>query len=164
MTEKTYNHEDNDSIYQTYFYDNQTRGSVLIHPQHNLNDSELFIAMVFAKQGQKVKLLNEQAAEGIKTPDAEINEEIWEFKELSAKAVSIKNTIQRGLAIGKKRASNIAYHINNNQADIKDINRGIARALIWDREQFLQKIVLIFNNGTVKIKTREELNNGKYFQ
>lgn len=120
--------------------------------------------MVFAKQGQKVKLLNKQAAEGIKTPDAEINEEIWEFKELSAKAVSIKNTIQRGLAIGKKRASNIAYHINNNQVDIKDINKGIARALIWDREQFLQKIVLIFNNGTVKIKTREELNNGKYFQ
>jgi len=163
LTEKNH-YENTNSIYQTYFYDDQTGGYVLIHPQHNINNSELFIAYTFAKQGQQVKLLSEQAPEGIKTPDAEINGEIWEFKELTPDAISIKNTIQRGVAIGKKRASNLAYHINNNQANIRDINRGIARALIWDTEQFLQKIALIFNNGTILIKTREELDNGQYFQ
>ncbi|MDB9511200.1 hypothetical protein PN499_08400 [Kamptonema animale CS-326] len=36
---------------------------------------------------------------------------MWEFKELSAEAVNIGNAFQRGVAIAKKRAPNLGYHI-----------------------------------------------------
>jgi len=46
---------------------------VLIHQQHNLNNSESFVAEVLAKMGKRVRMLSEQAAEGVITPDAEID-------------------------------------------------------------------------------------------
>jgi hypothetical protein len=149
--------------YERYFYDENTGGFVLIHQDHNTNDSERFVAEVFASLGRRVKLLSEQASPGIRTPDAEINGEIWEFKELSQEAVSIKNAVQRGVAVAKKRAPNMAYHINC-KANIEDINRGIIRALVWDTERLLQKIALVFNDGRMQVLTREELDNGQYFQ
>ena len=148
--------------YERYYYDERTGGFVLIHQNHNTNDSERWVAEVFARQGRRVKLLSEQAAPGIRTPDAEIDGEIWEFKELSSEAVSIKNTVQRGVAVAKKRAPNVAYHINTD-ADIADINKGITRALVWDTEKLLQKISLVFNDGRVQVLTREELDNGESF-
>lgn len=151
-----------DPEFERYYYDENTGGFVLIHLNHNNNNSEKFVAKVFAKLGKRVKLLSEQAPIGIRTPDAEINGEIWEFKELSPEAVSIKNTVQRGVAIAKKRAPNVAYHINKT-VSIGDINRGIARAMIWDTEKFLQKIAIVFNDSRVQVLTREELDNGQYF-
>ncbi|HBB35514.1 MAG TPA: hypothetical protein DC064_27925 [Cyanobacteria bacterium UBA9273] len=149
--------------YERHYYDGYTGGFVLIHQAHNTTASEIFTAEVLARLGRRVKLLSEQSASGIRTPDAEINGEIWEFKELTQEAVSIKNTIQRGVAIAKKRASNVAYHINT-EANIGDINRGITRAMVWDTEMLLQKIALVFNDGNVQVLTREELDNGQYFQ
>ncbi|MEG3851013.1 hypothetical protein QT971_28580 [Microcoleus sp. herbarium19] len=151
-----------DPEYERYYDDDDTGGFVLIHVNHNTNDSEKFVAEVFAKLGRRVKLLSEQAAPGVRTPDAEIDGEIWEFKELSPEAVSIKNTVQRGVAVAKKRAPNVAYHINT-EVDIEDINRGISRAMVWDTERLLQKISIVFNDSQVQILTREELDNGQYF-
>jgi hypothetical protein len=149
--------------YERYFYDENTGGFVLIHQDHNTTDSERLVALVFASLGRRVKLLSEQAPPGIRTPDAEIDGELWEFKELSQEAVSIKNTVQRGVAVAKKRAPNVAYHINT-EANIEDINRGITRALVWDTQRLLQKIALVFNDSIVQVLTREELDNGRYFQ
>ena len=149
--------------YERYYYDEDTGGFILIHQNHNTNNSERFIAEILARLGRRVKLLSEQAAPGIRTPDAEIDGEIWEFKELSPEAVSIKNTVQRGVAVAKKRARNVAYHINT-EANIADINKGITRAMVWDTERLLQKISLIFNDGKVQELTREELDNGESFQ
>ncbi|WP_333171317.1 MULTISPECIES: CdiA C-terminal domain-containing protein [unclassified Microcoleus] len=71
--------------------------------------------------------------------------------------------VQRGVAVAKKRARNVAYHINT-EVDIADINKGITRAMVWDTERLLQKITLIFNDGKVQELTREELDNGESFQ
>lgn len=109
--------------YNRYYYDSSTGGFILIHQDHNTNLSEIFLAEIFARQGKRVILLSERGDEGVKTPDANIDGEIWEFKELSPDAISIKNTIQRGVAVAKKRAPNLAYHINNENADLKDINK-----------------------------------------
>lgn len=149
--------------YERYFYNENTGGFVLIHQDHNTTDSEKFVAKVFAVQGKRVKLLSEQAAAGIRTPDAEIDGELWEFKELSVDAINISNAVQRGVAVAKKRAPNVAYHINT-AANIRDINTGIARAIFWDRESFLQKLAIVFNDNRVQVLTREEMENGQYFQ
>ena len=149
--------------YERYYYDEDTGGFVLIHQDHNINDSERFVAVVFAKLGRRVKLLSEQAASGIRTPDAEIDGEIWEFKELSPEAINVSNAFQRGVAVAKKRAPNVAYHINTN-VDIEEINKGITRALVWNTEKLLQKIYLVFNDEKVRSLSREELDNGEDFQ
>ncbi len=149
--------------YERYYLDVVTGGFVLLHQTHNTNASELFVAEVFARLGRRVKLLSEQALPGVRTPDAEINGEIWEFKELSPEATSISNAVQRGVAAGKKRAPNVAYHINT-EADIAGINTGIARAMVWDTEKLLQRVALVFNDGRVQILNREELENGERFQ
>jgi Contact-dependent growth inhibition CdiA C-terminal domain len=149
--------------YERYYYNEDTGGFVLLHQAHNTNYSELFVALVFAKLGRRVKLLSEQAPSGVKTPDAEINGEIWEFKELSAEAVNIGNAFQRGVAIAKKRAPNLGYHINT-IVDIKEVNKGLARALVWDTDKRLKRIELIFNDETVQTLTREELDYGQNFR
>jgi hypothetical protein len=76
-------YENAEPEYQRYYFDEIAGGFVLIHQQHNLNDSESFVAEVLAKMGKRVRILSEQAAEGVRTPDAEIDGEICEFKELT---------------------------------------------------------------------------------
>jgi hypothetical protein len=57
----------------------------------------------------------------------------------------------------------VAYHINT-EANIRDINTGIARAIFWDRQNFLQKLAIVFNDSRIQVLTREEMENGQYFQ
>ena len=56
---------------------------MLIQRNQNLNNSEFFLAEVLAKIGMRVKMLSEEAAEGVTTPDAERDGQICEFKELT---------------------------------------------------------------------------------
>ena len=59
--------------YQRYYFDDKYGGLVLIHQQHNLNNLESFVAEVLAKMRKRVRMLSEQAVEGVRTPDAEID-------------------------------------------------------------------------------------------
>lgn len=147
--------------YKQYYFDDRTGGFVLIHQNHNTTDSELFIAQVFAKLGKKVKLLSEQTEIGMKTPDAEIDGELWEFKELK-NAINVRGATQRDIRNGRKQARNIAYHINQDY-NINDINGGIESAIRFDPQGLIETITLIFNDETSKILTREELDNGANF-
>lgn len=52
------------------------------------------VAEVLAKMGKRVKMLSEQAAEGVRTPDAEIDGEICEFKELTEQTQNIRDRVQ----------------------------------------------------------------------
>lgn len=66
-------YENPEPEYRRYSFDEIAGGFVLIHQQHNLNNSELFLAEVLAKMGKRVRMLSKQAAEGVITPDAEID-------------------------------------------------------------------------------------------
>ncbi len=148
--------------YEQHYFDENTGGFVLIHRNHNTTPSEVFVAEVFAEQGKRVKLLSEQFWEGRKVPDAEIDEEFWEFKEL-CNATNIRGATQRDIREGRKQARNIAYHINQ-AYDISRINAGIESAIRFDDKQLVEKITLIFNNGYSETLTREEIENGERFQ
>ena len=149
------------SEYQRYYFDEDTGGFVLIHQEHKLTDSELFVAETFAGQGSRVKLLGEQNLEGIKTPDAELDGEFWEFKELR-NAINVRGAVQQDIREGKKQARNIAYHINQD-FNIVDINAGIQTAIRFDENRLVQQITLIFRTGSFKTLTRSELENGEGF-
>ena len=66
-------YENPEPEYRRYSFDEIAGGFVLIHQQHNLNNSESLVAEVLAKMGKRVRMLSEQAAEGVITPDAEID-------------------------------------------------------------------------------------------
>lgn|GEM_PF-552947 len=150
--------------YKRYYFDEETGGFVLIHLQHQTTDSDRFIARTLARLGKQVWLLSEHAAEGIKTPDAEVDGEIYEFKELTEQSRNIRNRIQEG--IGKARnqgATTVIYHINRVDYEIEDINRGIRQAFFWDRQQQIQTIALIFQTGETQTIAREDWENGQRF-
>lgn len=150
--------------YQRYYFDEDTGGFVLIHQEHNTIESDCFIAEILAKQGKRVSLLSEQASEGVKTPDAEIDGEVYEFKELTEQSQSLANRVQEGIGKARKQGvRGVIYHINRTNYDINQINRGLRQAFFWDKERQIQKISLLFPDGNLKTITREEWENGNNF-
>ena len=150
--------------YQRSYFDEVAGGFVLIHQQHNLNNSESFVAEVLAKMGKRVTLLSEQAAEGVRTPDAEIDDEICEFKELTKESSNLKNRVQEGFGKAKNQSANaVIFHVNIEIYDIREIDEGIRQAIYWDVNNLMQTIILVFNNQSVQKISREEWENGKRF-
>ncbi len=119
--------------YQQTYFDQETGGFVLIHEQHGKQDiqSEQFVAQAFAEQGKQVRLLKEIGLpEGMKTPDAEIDGVLWDFKRLTEDATSLANRVQAGIKQAiKQSAENVGYHIDRSEYDLSEIERGIKRAL-----------------------------------
>lgn len=148
--------------YERHYFDQKTGGFVLIHQNHNTTISEVFVAIVLARKGKRVKLLSEQFEQGKKIPDAQIDGEFWEFKEL-CNATNVRGATQRDIRQGRKQAGNIAYHINQDY-EISRINAGIESAIRFDDKRLLKRITLIFNNGSSESLTREEIENGERFQ
>jgi hypothetical protein len=138
---------------------------VLIHQQHNLNNSESFVAEVLAKMGKRVTLLSEQAAEGVRTPDAEIDGQICEFKELTESTRNIRYRVQEGISRAKTQgASAVIFHINRENYDVWKINAGIKQGLFWDTQNHIQQIIFVANSKQIQIITREDWQNGRPFQ
>jgi hypothetical protein len=151
-----------ESEYQRYYFDIDSGGFVLIHREHSTTVSEIFVAEFLAKQGNQVKLLSERAELREKTADAEVDGELWEFKELR-NATNVRGAVQRDIRDGKKQARNIAYHINQDY-NILDINEGIRSAVRMDSRRLIGKITLIYNSCESETLTREELENGQNFR
>lgn len=157
-------YENAEPEYRRSYFDEVGGGFVLIHQQHNLNDSESFVAEVLAKMGKRVTLLSEQAAEGVRTPDAEIDGEICEFKELTNSTKNIRYRIQEGISRAKNQgAAAVIIHINRETYEFWKINDGIRKAFYWDEKQLIQTIILVFNSQEVQKITREEWENGRRF-
>lgn len=158
-------YENAEPEYRRYYFDEVAGGFVLVHQQHNLNNSESFVAEVLAKMGKRVKLLSEQAAEGVRTPDAEIDGEICEFKELTEQTQNIRDRVQEGISRAKNQgASAVIIHINRENYDVWKINAGIKQALFWDTQNQIQKIIFVANRQQIQIITREDWQNGRPFQ
>ncbi|MEG4278183.1 hypothetical protein QUA62_11985 [Microcoleus sp. MON1_C1] len=158
-------YENAEPEYRRYYFDEIAGGFVLIHQQHNLNNSESFVAEVLAKMGKRVTLLSEQAAEGVRTPDAEIDGLICEFKELTESTRNIRYRVQEGISRAKTQgASVVIFHINRENYDVWKINAGIKQGLFWDTQNHIQQIIFVANSKQIQIITREDWQNGRPFQ
>lgn len=150
--------------YERHYFDEDTGGFVLIHHDHQTTESDRFIARTLANIGRRVKLLSEQAPEVVRTPDADVDGEIYEFKELTEQSKSLRNRVQEGLSKARSQGAKVVvYHINRASYEIEQINRGIRQAFFWDREQQIQAISLVFQTGEMQTITREEWENGNRF-
>jgi Contact-dependent growth inhibition CdiA C-terminal domain len=157
-------YENAEPEYQRYYFDEIAGGFVLIHQQHNLNNSEIFVAEVLAKIGMRVKMLSEQAAEGTRTPDAEIDGRICEFKELTESTRNIRYRVQEGISRAKRQGATVVIiHINRDTYEFWKINDGFRKAFYWDETHLIKIIILVFNSEEVQKITREEWENGRRF-
>ncbi len=157
-------YENAEPEYRRYYFDEVAGGFVLIHQQHNLNNSEIFLAEVLAKIGKRVRMLSEKAPESVRTPDAEIDGEICEFKELTESTRNIRYRVQEGISRAKNQgATAVVIHINRESYEFWKINDGIRKAFYWDEKQLIQTLILVFNSEEVQQITREEWENGRRF-
>jgi hypothetical protein len=137
---------------------------VLIHQQHNLNNSESLVAEVLAKMGKRVRMLSEQAAEGVITLDAEIDSQICEFKELTEQTQNLRYRVQKGISRAKSQgAAVVIIHVNRKTYEVWKINDGIIKAFFEDEMQLIETIILVFNSEQVQKFTREAWENGRRF-
>lgn len=148
--------------YQRTYFDEKTGGFVLTHEQHGKQDiqSEQFVAQTLATQGKQVRLLKEIGLpKGVKTPDAEINGVLWDFKRLTEEATSLANRIQAGIKQSiKQGAVNVGYHIDKSEYNLSELERGIKRALDLDVAEKIDSVVLIFRDGNMDIYDRTRFN------
>jgi hypothetical protein len=57
-------------------------------------------------------MLSEQAAEGVRTPDAEIDGEICEFKELTEQTQNIRYRVQEGISRAKSQGAAVGLFMS----------------------------------------------------
>jgi len=101
----------------------------------------------------------------VRTPDAEIDGEICEFKELTEQTQNIRDRVQEGISRAKNQgAAAVIIHINREIYEVWKINAGIKQALFWDTGKQIQKLILVLNSQQIQIITREEWKNGRQFQ
>jgi hypothetical protein len=149
--------------YERYYFDESTGGFVLVHERHNRGesfDSELFVAKVFATNGSQVTLLDESDAIESKRPDAEIDGEIWDFKEIR-NAENMAGAVQQSIRRGKKQADNIALHLNQN-FDIAKINQGVVTSSYAYRE--ILKVAIVNVDKKQEVILMQEIRDGRRFQ
>ncbi len=132
------------------FFDEQSGGFVVVHRGHDTQnlDSEFFLARAYAGEGQPVILQDETSSE--RTHDADIAGEAWEFKQLTEEVTgNQKNRIQEGLRDARKQnAGCVAYHINHAGFDEEAAREGIKNAFWWDKDEQLNLVDLVFDDGT----------------
>jgi hypothetical protein len=149
-----------DSLYIKLYFDNDTDGFVVIDKEHGKNELEgnKRIALLLSKMGFKVVLLPNVA--NAPTPDASIDEEIWEFKTIT-QANNLSNTVQRDIKRGKRQASNILIYIVQ-RYNVEDILKGVFNAAKFDEKELINKIAILFQNGRLIIFERIEVIDKSY--
>ncbi|APB32845.1 hypothetical protein GlitD10_0531 [Gloeomargarita lithophora Alchichica-D10] len=154
--------------YERVRFNPDNGGFVLVHRGHNRGESyesELFVAQVLANQGRRVTLLNETGmGAGVKTPDADIDGNLAEFKWLTTVSRKIPNRIQEGFLNAKAKGVNwIVYHVDRQEVIYEEINRGLRQGINFDSTGEITKFLLVLKDGIVRELTREEWNDGQRF-
>lgn len=151
----------------------ESGGYVVAHTQHNnIYPHEFSMAEAFAKDGNKVKLLNEKAATGITTPDAEIvGMGNFDFKNIEAtNPGKIETNVQCYVLDAKRQADNIAFNLaDNTVATPEIINKAVNNAIETARNAGLKniadKVGIVYKDGSTKIIDLNKFNieNGVKF-
>ncbi|WP_439637798.1 phage minor head protein [Gloeomargarita lithophora] len=150
--------------YERVLFNPDNGGFVLVHQGHNRGESyesELFMAQVLGHQGRRVILLNETGmGAGVKTPDADIDGNIAEFKRLTEVSKRWDRRVQEGFFRAKSQGATwVVYYADKTFPEIAKINRGLESAFYLDDSRTITQITVIFRDGTLKTLTRKEWDN-----
>jgi Contact-dependent growth inhibition CdiA C-terminal domain len=144
----------NDTLYIKKYYDEKSEGFVIIHRAHGLNELQgnETIAMLLAKLGRKIVLLPNEV--NSLSADADMDNEIWEFKTINA--TNLSSAVQGAIRRGKLQANNILCFINQLYT-IENITKGIYNVVKYDNTERIEKIAILFVGGELIELTREEI-------
>lgn len=149
------------SEYDRFYFSLTMGGFILLHVAHNRQNfqSEQVVARCLADQGDRVYLLPEVGfPQGVKTPDAEVNGELWDFKCLTAETTAFANRVQAGIKVARRQgAIGVGYHVDTDDYDLSEIRRGIRRAFDLDVDQQIQQVLLVFREGEPIVYQRESI-------
>ncbi len=148
--------EFDDTNYTKLFFDSNTGGFVVAHKQHGENELEgnKTIAIILAKIGYRVILLP-NSPDTPPTPDASVNDELWEFKTIS-QTHNLSNRVHKVISKGKHQSSKVLIYIAQSYK-IYEITRGIENAIRVDGGEFIEKIGILFQDGRLIIVKRNEV-------
>jgi Contact-dependent growth inhibition CdiA C-terminal domain len=144
-----------ETLYIKDYFDKESHGFVVIHKTHGLNEvkGNKTIALILAKQGYRVVL--QPNLQDMPTPDASINDEIWEFKTIS-QSINLSNTVQKDLKRGKRQSSKILIYITQTYK-IPEITKGIYNAIKFDEGELIEEIAILFKNERLILLKRIEV-------
>lgn len=135
----------------------ECEGYLVVHPRHGQSEWEKNknIGRLLAASGEAIVLLPN--IDDTTTADALRNGEEWEFKTI--KAHNLKNVIQNALRKGKFQSPNVLVFVDMLYT-IEDITLGIHNAVKFDHHVRLQKIAVLFRNGSLIEMSRSAVRQG----
>ncbi len=139
-----------------------TGGFVLVHRDHDRGDNfagELFVSRTIAERGARVLLLSEKGPPGTAQPDAEINDVRAEIKEIRH-AENVANAVQKQLWRGRHQAPHLLVYLNQ-AFEAEDVTAGMRTVVRLDGKARIKTFTFVFEDGTFKTLSREEVRNGK---
>lgn len=114
------------------------------------NDDELHVAHLLAKNGYHVEFIAESRIKHVKSPDARLNGEVWEFKIPKAmNAKTVKNQFKKALGKGTDK---LLISATANGASVRELMDGVDA--IFDQRDFLdvREVLLIDEERILRIK------------
>ena len=133
------------------------------------NESERFAGRALADEGRGVRLLKASEEKGVKSYDADVENEAWEFKELTVPPErQPENAVYQGLRRGKYQNNGeplwLLYHVHSGQREnLASVNSAVSDAVRRDQDDLIRGVTLVFDDGTTLHRTREQINEGKKF-
>lgn len=151
-----------EGIYAKIVFHEETGGFLVVHRGHGRSEyqSNVEIGLMLVTHGFCVVLLENIILKP--TPDASIDGEMWEFKTIS-RAKNLRNAVQRQLRKGKSQCGNILLYINQ-PFEIAEITFGIYNAVKFDHLAIIQRIAILFRDGTFIEFGREEVEDKRYLK
>lgn len=123
-------------------------GSVSKEPGAKPNDDELEVGDILARSGMDVVFVPESRQSSVKSPDARINGELWEFKNPTKYGPkTVKNQFKK--AIGKGTDKLLISNVANN-ASLDDIESDVTK--LFESGDFLEiaEVMLVGSDGSIR--------------
>jgi hypothetical protein len=153
--------------YERTHFNESTGGFVLTHKGHSRQNiaSELFVAEALAIRGDRVWLLDEEGFPEDSTPDADVNGQLFDFKELSEKATNLKRSVESAVKRARDQGAKVVLiHINRTSYDLAFINRGFNSALLSASVVArIDAIGIVLQNKEVWVISTQDWINGRRF-
>jgi hypothetical protein len=153
-------------------FNKENGGYSVAHSGHNIVPNDFSMADDIANSGKKVKLRNEKVGDpnfGGKTPDAEIDDFVYDFKNFdSPNDVNGKVYIRIKEAGERSNAPGVVFNLKGNSASLSDVNIGLKGIIDFIQTEGIpptmaEKVGLIYSDGSVKFLTKNEIINGAIF-
>ena len=137
--------------WEKVYFDEQTKGFVVIHKGHGKGErvGNFAIAKRLANLGFMVELLPISAGKSV---DSCINEEFWEFKMTSGSMSSVQSRLREG----KFQCEKILL-VPSPTFQIGELLRGVISAVNVDKARQIQEVGLLIENEFIRLLRGEIL-------